>query len=274
MRYAFWAGIFGYLPFGLYGEEPGMQSDLSKLIKGYKLTSAEAAVLEAIFAHGPSARSIGVRGIAAECFTSTSTLMRLARKLGYQGFVDMCYQLPLEESPDTVFVTRQAGAIPDRVEFEVPAENREAIVDVARRLHRVGGSVHIYGCGYSSLLARYLSKKLLGLGVRVIFSSADDSISIFENNLDRTDSLIVVTRSGRTTRVLKRVEMAADEGIFTVAFTGNHDSPVRQGSDISIVASDENVLDDRNTEPSLFFARTLMLMEFLVDEYLRQEMVR
>ena len=250
-----------------------MQSDLSKLIKGNKLTNAEAAVLKAMFDHGSAARSVGVRGIAAECFTSTSTVMRLARKLGYQGFVDMCYQLPLD-GPDTAFVTRQSGAIPDRVEFDVPADDRDAIVDVASRLHRVGGSVHIYGCGYSSLLAQYLSKKLLGLGVRVIFSSADDSISIFENNLDRTDSLIVVTRSGRTTRVLKRVEMASDEGIFTVAFTGDHDSPVRQGSDISIVASDENVLDDRNTEPSLFFARTLMLMEFLVDEYLRQEMVR
>lgn len=259
------------LPIVVYREEPGLHSDLSKLIEAHGLTGAESTVLEAIFAHGPSARSIGVRGIAAECFTSTSTVMRLARKLGYQGFVDMCYQLPLEEGRDTAFAARQLAEIPARVEFEVPPVDREAIADVARRLHRVGGSVHIYGCGFSSLLAQYLSKKLLGLGVRVIFSSADDSIGIFENNLDRTDSLIVVTRSGCTKRVLNRVEMAVDEGIFTVAFTGDHDSPVRQGSDVSIVAADENAMDDRNTGPSLFFARTLMLMEFLVDEYLRQE---
>ena len=66
-----------------------MQSDLSKLIKGNKLTNAESAVLKAIVAHGPSARSVGVRGIATDCFTCTSTVMRLARTLGYQGFVDM-----------------------------------------------------------------------------------------------------------------------------------------------------------------------------------------
>ncbi|WP_085830978.1 MurR/RpiR family transcriptional regulator [Collinsella vaginalis] len=247
-----------------------MQADLSKLIADAHLTPAEATVLRAIAGHGAETRSLGVRAIAAECFTSTSTVMRLARKLGYDGFIDMCYQLPLRLGGG-----KDAGrSLPFHLDLDVSPQNREAIASAARRMRRVGGSVHIYGCGYSSLMAQYLSKKLLGLGVRVIYSSADDSISIFENNLDRTDSLIVVTRSGRTSRVLKRVCMAADEGICTIAFTGNHESPIRQECDITIVADDEDALDDRNTEPSFFFARLLVLIELLVREYLEQEAVQ
>ncbi len=36
---------------------------------------------------------MGVRGVAKNNFTSTSTIMRLAKKLGYSGFLEMQYNL-------------------------------------------------------------------------------------------------------------------------------------------------------------------------------------
>ena len=41
-----------------------------------------------------------MRGVARANYTSTSTIMRLARKMEYSGFVDMCYKLrSLVETP-------------------------------------------------------------------------------------------------------------------------------------------------------------------------------
>ena len=66
---------------------------LEKLIQDKGLTGTEAAVLEYIVANLDHVLRDGVRGVARANFTSTSTIMRLAKKMGYGGFVDMCYKL-------------------------------------------------------------------------------------------------------------------------------------------------------------------------------------
>ena len=249
-----------------------MQVDVRKIRTERNLTDAESAVLTYIIEHGgEEARRRGVRGVAAENYTSASTVMRLSRKLGYQGFIDMCYHFrrteerPADDASPWSFATS--------LTFTFPASDGEAIDAVAHRLHRGSGFVHIYACGYSSLVAQYLAKKMLGLGIKTLHSSADDSMSLFENNLDRTDTLMVVTRSGWTPRVLKRVQIAADEGICTVAFTCDTDSPVRKLCDFPIVTADDEPLDDMNVLPSMFYARVIVLMEMLIQRYQDLELV-
>ncbi|RGM75661.1 MurR/RpiR family transcriptional regulator [Collinsella sp. OM07-12] len=247
--------------------------DLSKIIGDRRLSDAERAVLQFVAAHLAEARTLGVREIARRCFTSPSTVMRLTRKLGYNGFVDMCYRLQAEYTgcpPSVVKPNGAASNLDSRAPDLAPSPaGGAALPDVARVLRHSIGFVHIYGCGFSSLTAAYLSKKLLGLGVRALHSSADDSIAIFENNLDRTDALIVFSRSGRTPRVLDRVKIAGEEGICTVAFTGDRPSPLRDACDFPILVADEQALDDRNTDFTLYFARCIALIEYLMDEYQR-----
>lgn len=70
-----------------------MNLDLNKLTCGVSLTDTEQAVLEYLLLHLDEALKLGVRGIAKANFTSTSTVMRLSRKLGYNGFIEMYYKL-------------------------------------------------------------------------------------------------------------------------------------------------------------------------------------
>lgn len=62
-----------------------MEMDLTKLVQGKNLTENEQAVLEYLMVHLDTALSQGVRSIARDNYTSTSTIMRLAKKLGYSG---------------------------------------------------------------------------------------------------------------------------------------------------------------------------------------------
>ena len=74
--------------------------NLVKLVQDKNLTDTEQQVLEYIVGNLDTALSQGVRAIAHANYTSTSTIMRLAKKMGYGGFVDMCYRLrPLVEEP-------------------------------------------------------------------------------------------------------------------------------------------------------------------------------
>ncbi|MDF2473665.1 MAG: transcriptional regulator, RpiR family, partial [Anaerocolumna sp.] len=57
--------------------------DLSKLIEGKNLTDVEEKVLRYIIEHIDEVVRMGVRTIAKNNYTSTSTIMRLTKKLGY-----------------------------------------------------------------------------------------------------------------------------------------------------------------------------------------------
>ena len=67
--------------------------DLSKLVENKGLTEIELKVLNYMIDNIEDLNKMGVRGIAKNNFTSTSTIMRLAKKLGYSGFLEMQYNL-------------------------------------------------------------------------------------------------------------------------------------------------------------------------------------
>lgn len=72
-----------------------MEIDIYKLGERYNLTESEELALSYIVNNIDKALEIGVRGVAKECFASTSVVMNLSKKLGYKGFIDMVYRLEL-----------------------------------------------------------------------------------------------------------------------------------------------------------------------------------
>ena len=245
-----------------------MNLDLNKLTCTASLTDTERAVLEFLLTHIDEALKLGVRGVPKANFTSTSTVMRLSRKLGYNGFIEMYYKLlgaagkgtPVYELNEG-FLSHFAG------DGNVSMENYRSLRLAAQRIHKTDQMVFIYGMGFSSMMAEYLAKKLLVLGIKCIFSDGADSIGVFENNLEDIGVFIAFSRSGRSPYVLNRVKMAEENSVFTMGFTNDGASPLKEYCSCVIEVPDDNPLDDRNMKPTLFFSKTITMIELLIYEY-------
>ena len=245
-----------------------MNLDLNKLTCTASLTDTERAVLEFLLTHIDEALKLGVRGVAKANFTSTSTVMRLSRKLGYNGFIEMYYKLlgaagkgtPVYELNEG-FLSHFAG------DGNVSMENYRSLRLASQRIHKTDQMVFIYGMGFSSMMAEYLAKKLLVLGIKCIFSDGADSIGVFENNLEDIGVFIAFSRSGRSPYVLNRVKMADENSVFTMGFTNDGASPLKEYCSCVIEVPDDNPLDDRNMKPTLFFSKTITMIELLIYEY-------
>lgn len=243
--------------------------DLSKLTKGKNLTEVEGAVLRYIIDHIDEVLKMGVRGVAKENYTSSSTIMRLTKKLGYSGFVDMYYKLlPLVKNAE--------GNIDGDIQFIssfcsntlLQYNSYEHMKLFARKVCSLNNQfIFIYATGFSAIPADYLNKKLLVLGRRCIMSSGTDSIGVFENNLSDMGMLITISRSGETQRVVDRVKIARENGIFTVTLTNELENSVNKLADLAFRIEDSNKLDDRNMTANTFFPNVLMLIELLIYEY-------
>ena len=66
---------------------------MNKICTGKRLSSFEKELIEYFVNNVSEALELGVRGVAKKKYTSTSTIMRLSKKLGYSGFIEMLYSL-------------------------------------------------------------------------------------------------------------------------------------------------------------------------------------
>ena len=244
---------------------------LEKLIQDKGLTDIEINVLNYIADHIDTVLSQGVRGVARANFTSTSTIMRLAKKMGYAGFVDMCYKLhPLLEMPvqaeqeESDFLSSFGAS--HLLNYNTYTQVKRCAEQIILQQDK---TIFIYGTGFSGTVGEYFYLKLINMGKHCLFASGRDSIGIFENSIDHMGMFFGISKSGETPFVRDKIKTAQENGIFTVAITGNHENSVGQFADIWFRVEDLYKLDDQNVMPNTFFPQTMMLMELIAYEYRR-----
>jgi len=247
--------------------------DLSKLIENKGLTEIEIKVLNYILDNIDQVNKLGVRGIAKNNFTSTSTIMRLAKKLGYSGFLEMQYNLAALTKNEFEDTLNERGFLDSlNMESLLEGNSKEAINEFVDILFDDSNKfIFIYANGFSGIVADYINKKLLVMGKRCILSNGTDSIGVFENNLDFISAIIVISKSGETPMVLNKVKTGKEHGIKVISFTNEIENSISKLADVSLKIDDANKLDDRNLMPNTFFPKVLVLVELLIYEYYKRK---
>lgn len=247
--------------------------DLTKFVENKGLTEIELRVLNYMIDNIDDLNKMGVRGIAKNNFTSTSTIMRLAKKLGYSGFLEMQYNL-LSLTKNKVGNNINDSDFIESLKLDglLKGISNEAINSFVDILFDDNQKfIFIYANGFSGIVAEYINKKLLVMGKRCILSNGTDSIGVFENNLDFISSIIVISKSGETPMVLNKVKTAKEHDIKVISFTNELENSISKLSDISFKIEDTNKLDDRNIMPNTFFPKVLVIIELLVYEYYKRK---
>lgn len=243
-----------------------MPADLKKIIQGKSLTEMETKILEYMIGHMDTLLEKGVRQIAKENYTSPASIMRLSKKLGYSGFIDMYYQLlPLINATDRKALTSEWLTQNDSItviwEYNSPVD-AETFVALLKDLQ--SKYIFIYATGFSGIIGEYIYKKLLVNGLKVIFATGTDSVGILESNIDSIGLLITITKSGETTQIIDKMSYCYKRDIPIVTFTNELKNTASSLAKVTFRIKDNEKLDDRNMMPNLFFAQSLILFEYLM----------
>lgn len=246
--------------------------DLSKLTAGKSLTQLDEEILTYFIEHIDEVQDMGVRELASQVYTSPASIIRLSKKLGYTGFTDMYYSLlPLIKkaenepgNPDNSILHTSLGNVLQNCSPELMQDFIDHVLGLKQKY------IFIYATGFSSIAAEYMYKKLLVLGRKAIIASGSDSVGVFENNLEDIGAMIVVSKSGETEQVYKKLKKAVDANIYTVSFTRETENRIGQLSDLNIQLYDAHKLDDRNMLPNVFFPAVLHTFESVIERYLSQ----
>lgn len=229
-------------------------------------TNIENTVLEYINNNQESLKDMTIQKLADETYTSKSTIFRLAKKLGFDGFTDMIYHLSRQQAKvDNAEVDTYIENLSTSIQ-KIFLQNEVNLMDFRNRTKQEEQSIYIIGTGYSGIIGEYMYKKILGQGKLVYYSNGADTNALFLNNLHRISDIICISKSGETELVNSKAQIAKEKGIGVISFTRSDDNSLAKISDITFTIDDNQFLDRNNINPTQFYSMLLLYLEYFIEK--------
>lgn len=228
--------------------------NLIDLSKRYLLNETEHRVLTCILdavEHGDAKTSI--RAIAQQSYVSTTTIIKLSKKLGYQGYSDMMYSLRrhVQAERDTA-----AGIDLSSILETVDTACIDAFADEILRCR--DRCIFIVGLGFSTIASSYFMRRLATLGILAYDGSPVDMM----RGGEQPSLTIFLSRSGETRDLTDIAAHARGINHKILTITAHGDSTLARMSDRFLVVRTGGSV--AYNVPDFFIGRSIILFEYIL----------
>lgn len=214
----------------------------------HQASPAEKNVVDYVLKHPNDVVGTSIHDLAAQTYSSTSTIVRLCRKLGLTGYKEfqrgLVYELAQDQRSKSIAlsdirpqdgtkevirkVTSKNIASLSATAQLIDAETIDACVNLMARAN----TINLFGIGASLLVAKDLQLKLLRVNARCNLCDDWHSQLLYAKNMSPDDLAIAVSYSGLTREVIACAETAKECGAPVIAITrGGFDSDLARHSD-------------------------------------------
>lgn len=205
------------------------------------LTPTDQRIANYILENRARIPDMTMREIANECQTSSPTVSRFVKRIGYENFAQMRLELARTESSFSrdYLLGNTTGSISfdrfnESLRFILSCKTTE-LTDTAAQIDPVtikavinlfleADTVLITGVGNTLSVAANMAFKLRHLGVRAIAPSTTEYAASYSFMMTDRDVLVIISSSGISKRLGKIFDNAEDNGTPVVLITSNPQS--------------------------------------------------
>lgn len=214
------------------------------------LKKAERRAADFLLADPQFVSSASIVEVATKAKCSEATLVRLAKKLGYEGYSELkaailegntsqpikIYQ-DISEADDYGTIVKKVfqasiQALTDTLEVLDVKEYERAVEALMS-----AGKVVFYGVGDAATVALSGYQKFIRVGIEAQVASDPDLQLITASHLKKGDVAIAISHSGRSRSVVNAVKRARLAGASTICITNFPFSPLAKNSDIQLITA-------------------------------------
>lgn len=234
------------------------------------LTEDERKVITSITSHiERGEKRVGIQQIASENFLSTTSIVKMCKRLGFDGYSELYYHLSRQMAASGGRQAEDLERLIDNYSPDLPARFR-ALLREAR-----DGKMFTTGEGFSNIVGTYIAQRLSICGFRAYNNVHFYDYMLFQEAhqravRDETAVMFAVSQSGETEPVLNDVRHAKQHGHRIVSFTKRGDSSLARLSDLAFVL-DGSKQTLAGSLPNPFFGHVILLFEELVAQYFEGE---
>ncbi|MEG6535211.1 MurR/RpiR family transcriptional regulator [Caldifermentibacillus hisashii] len=207
------------------------------------LSESERYVLKYIVKHINEIPSMSIVKLSEEANVSTATIVRLMKKIGYDGFTSFKYSIKdltktvnSENSID--MIEKKINTAIKKNEFEVLNTIKMLslgnIEDAIQKIHHAE-KIYVFARGFSEMIANEITIKLQLLGKNCEMHNDPNIIRVISKKLKDTEIAIFVSLSGETKELVDACLNLKMKSISTITLTAGVDSSLANLSEIVLL---------------------------------------
>lgn len=248
------------------------------------LTAQEMAIRDYINANPKSLMTLNITELAQESYTSTSTVIRLCKKLDLKGYGELRYLYASEFTvmqkqrcvlkqklfDESSSIDEIAEIIPqlyqNAVEHTKTMINRNTLIRVTNMLKR-SNRVEVYGDGVNYDLAKTIAYRFEAINKDCFVYSAHhwEHIEYLRQNQTKTLA-ILLSHTGKNPMVLNAANDLHGAGIHTFAITCDPDSKIARAVDSHLQIVD--LYDELEFKTAVFMTCVNYIVDIMVGSLL------
>ena len=235
-----------------------------------QLNEVETGVVTSIIRHIENGeKKINVAQIAQENYVSPAFLVKMGKKLGFNGYTDMVYNIAQSRKAELSSGPYGLETLVDNYSEELV----ERFVDYLREFN--DRKIFVIGAGFANITADYIAQRLSTCGFMVftrvhfydfmVFNDANGDP--LQNNIEPA-VIIAISQTGETDVVLRDVRKARQNGFKVVSFTKMEGSTLAGLSDLSFVidGAQQTLI---SALPNPFFGKVILALEEMLARFFK-----
>lgn len=198
-----------------------------------KLNELESLVFDFIVKSPEQVQQMTIRDLASKVHVSTSTIVRLCTKLGFEGWADLKFYLKSQEREKTP----EEQHYDNMLEFNMflrrmNTEAYQARLNQAAKMIAQANYTVFLGLGTSGSLSEYATKYFVNTGLRSFVIS--DPFQAVQVRGMGTVVAVILSVSGETEQVVKKELEFKAGGAKIISITNHEDCTVAKLSDLNL----------------------------------------
>lgn len=242
---------------------------LNKLKEQSGFTNTERQVANYIYDNLDNIASMTIGELAKKTYSSNATIIRLCRKLKYQGFKDFKFQLA-REIEDLKF-TEQS------IDFTIPFDTSESTLEIVNKISSLykesidiirssiqinnldqivssiclAKRVFIFSVGDTNLTVKNFMNKLMKINFYPILATENHEELAMSLNVKQDDLVLFVTYRGQSQLFFNCLKIISQTNCKIVTITANESSILTKFSDFNIFIPHE----EKNNRITTFYSQ-------------------
>lgn len=173
-----------------------------------------------------------IRELANEAHVSTTTILRLCKKLGCNGFSEFKVKFKIDIQEQKISnISHETSEIINFLQCVENSELDNKLCKLSKLIYEAENVIFI-GSGTSSVLSQYAARFLSSIGKFAVFM--DDPYFPMNSTYYKNSVVIALSVSGETRVIIEYINKFKSEGCTVVSITNKEDCTLAKISDLNL----------------------------------------
>lgn len=226
-----------------------------ELLQKGNLSPIECEIANQLLSLGMSIQKKTIRNVAKECYTSPSTLVRLCKKLGFNGwdefkekYIDELNYLeshfqnidankPFVYGDTDMMIANKLGNLYQETIKDTLNLLHHDSLQHASRIVKNSKRIFVFSIGTSLDIAEAFHEKMLKIGKNVTLSRNEHFQFLEASQMEETDCAIIISYSGETSKIIDIAKLLKQKSIPFITLTSFGNNTLNQLSPCTLYIS-------------------------------------